>query len=172
MVEQRTENPRVGGSIPSLAIPTDPPGVRATAMTISEADQMETEILEAFARLMPQLSTQSPPPSAEALEALIASPSRLLLARDETGRIVGTATLGVFRIPSGVRCRIEDVIVEQGARGQGLGASLTRRAIDLAKEIGAPGVDLTSNPQREAANRLYQRLGFQSRKTNLYRYPF
>ena len=141
-------------------------------MTITEANRMEEAIVLAFRRLMPQLSPTNPPPTAEALAALIDSPSRLLLARDDAGKIMGTATLSVFRIPSGLRCRIEDVVVDQGVRGQGVGAELTRQAIVLAEEMGAPGVDLTSNPQRKAANRLYQRLGFQPRETNLYRYEF
>jgi ribosomal protein S18 acetylase RimI-like enzyme len=141
-------------------------------MTISEANRMEDAILAAFQRLMPQLSANHPPPSAAALQALIDSPSRLLLARDNDGRIVGTATLSVFWIPSGLRCRIEDVIVDQDVRGQGVGARLTEEALSLAREMGAPGVDLTSNSQREAANRLYRRLGFQTRETNLYRYQF
>ena len=141
-------------------------------MTITEANRMEEAIALAFRRLMPQLSPTNPPPTAEALAALIDSPSRLLLARDDAGEIMGTATLSVFRIPSGLRCRIEDVVVDQSARGQGVGAELTRQAIVLAEEMGAPGVDLTSNPQRKAANRLYQKLGFQPRETNLYRYEF
>ena len=141
-------------------------------MTITEANRMEEAIALAFRRLMPQLSPTNPPPTAEALAALIDSPSRLLLARDDAGEIMGTATLSVFRIPSGLRCRIEDVVVDQSVRGQGVGAELTRQAIVLAEEMGAPGVDLTSNPQRKAANRLYQRLGFQPRETNLYRYEF
>ena len=141
-------------------------------MTISEAKRMDDTSLEAFQRLMPQLSVNHPPPEASDLAALIDSPSRLLLARDRADQIVGTATLSVFRIPSGLRCRIEDVIVDKSARGAGVGAELTKAALILARELGAPGVDLTSNPQREAANRLYLRLGFQPRKTNLYRYDF
>ena len=141
-------------------------------MTITEANRMEEEIALAFERLMPQLSPTNPPPGAEALAALIDSPSRLLLARDHAGEIMGTATLSVFRIPSGLRCRIEDVVVDESVRGQGVGAELTTQAIVLAKEMGAPGVDLTSNPQRKAANRLYRKLGFQPRETNLYRYEF
>ncbi len=141
-------------------------------MTITEVNRMEPALLAAFERLMPQLSANHPPPTAEALGALIQSPSRLLLAIGEQDEILGTATLSVFRIPSGLRCRIEDVVVDQSARGQGVGAALTRKALLLAREMGAPGVDLTSNPQRKAANRLYQRLGFEPRETNLYRYQF
>jgi len=141
-------------------------------MTITEVNRMEPALVAAFERLMPQLSASHPPPTAQALGALIESPSRLLLAIGEQDEILGTATLSVFRIPSGIRCRIEDVVVDQSARGQGIGAALTQKALLLAREMGAPGVDLTSNPQRKAANRLYQRLGFEPRETNLYRYQF
>ena len=141
-------------------------------MTITEVNRMEPSLLAAFEQLMPQLSANHPPPTAEDLGALIESPSRLLMAIGEQEEILGTATLSVFRIPSGLRCRIEDVVVDQNARGRGVGAALTRKALLLAREMGAPGVDLTSNPQRKAANRLYQRLGFEPRETNLYRYQF
>jgi ribosomal protein S18 acetylase RimI-like enzyme len=79
-------------------------------------------------------------------------------------------TLAVFRIPTGVRAWIEDVVVDQSARGQGVGEALSRRALDLAAAAGARTVELTSRPSRQAANHLYQRLGFQPRDTNVYRY--
>jgi len=93
----------------------------------------------------------------------------LLVARDE-GKPVGMLSLVVFRIPTGVRGWIEDVVVNQETRGKGIGEALTRAALDRAKELGVKTVDLTSRPSREAANRLYQRVGFQPRQTNLYRY--
>ena len=139
-------------------------------MTIREATAIDTDILDAFARLMPQLSPDNAVPTQASLEELLASESRLLLAYDAGGRITGTATLSVFRIPSGLRARLEDVIVDQTARGSGVGEALTRRALAIAQEIGCPSLDLTSNPAREAANRLYRRLGFQPRATNLYRF--
>jgi ribosomal protein S18 acetylase RimI-like enzyme len=96
----------------------------------------------------------------------------VFIARDPKngGRITGSLTLVVFRIPTGVRAWIEDVVVENSARGQGIGEALTRAALQQAAELGAKTVDLTSRPSREAANRLYQRVGFQLRQTNLYRY--
>jgi ribosomal protein S18 acetylase RimI-like enzyme len=94
----------------------------------------------------------------------------VLVARDATGRIVGTLTLVIFRIPTGVRARIEDVIVDQQARGTGVGTALTEEALELARAAGARSVDLTSSPQRGAANALYRRAGFVERDTNVYRY--
>ena len=79
-------------------------------------------------------------------------------------------TLVVFPIPTGVRAWIEDVVVTASARGQGVGALLTREAVRIAGEEGARTVDLTSRPDREAANRLYARLGFERRETNVYRH--
>jgi len=101
---------------------------------------------------------------------LQSSASVLLLARrpDAAGPIVGAAALGTYRVPTGLRAVIEDVVVDRGSRGQGVGEALTRRLMEIAKEMGAPGVSLTSNPRREAANRLYVRLGFARRDTNLY----
>jgi ribosomal protein S18 acetylase RimI-like enzyme len=79
-------------------------------------------------------------------------------------------TLVVFRIPTGLRAWIEDVVVDEGARGRGVGAALNQAAIRLAGEHGARTVDLTSRPSREVANRLYSRLGFVPRETNVYRF--
>ncbi|NLD78697.1 MAG: GNAT family N-acetyltransferase [Acidimicrobiales bacterium] len=135
------------------------------------ADVCTDELLEAFERLTPQLSSSAPAPGAEELGEIIESPaSHLLVARGAEGRIVGSLTLVLFRIPTGMRAWIEDVVVDGEARGQGVGEALNRFAIELAAEHGARSVDLTSRPSREAANRLYQRLGFVARETNVYRY--
>lgn len=131
----------------------------------------DEELVEAMARLIPQLSRSAPPPTAAELAAIVASPATtVLVARDDDGRIVGTLTLAVFRIPTGVRAWIEDVVVEEATRGAGAGRSLVRAAVDVAATQGARTVDLTSRPDREAANRLYVREGFEARATNVYRY--
>lgn len=142
------------------------------AVAVTVAEQVTDEIVETFVRLIPQLSSSNPPPTREELEALVAHEAcHLLMARDtESGTLIGTTTLVVFPIPTAIRAWIEDVVVDSEARGSGAGASLTNFAIDLARELGAKTVDLTSRPSREAANRLYQRLGFQLRTTNCYRY--
>jgi ribosomal protein S18 acetylase RimI-like enzyme len=146
---------------------------RATAYhphMVELVHEVTDELVESLQRLVPQLST-SPPPDREQIRAIVASnASRLLVARDPAGRIVGTLTLVVFRTPTGVRAWIEDVIVEGDARGQGVGAALTQEALRLARDEGARTVDLTSRPSREAANALYRSAGFTPRETNVYRY--
>ena len=138
---------------------------------VVEATVVTAQVVEAFRRLVPQLSSSSEPPSEEELDAIVRSPaSMLLLARErDAGRILGSLTLVTFRIPTGTRAWIEDVVVDAGARGRGIGAALNRAAIDRARDAGARTVDLTSRPSREAANRLYQQLGFRPRDTNVYR---
>ena len=142
-------------------------------ITVVEAVQVDDELVETFARLVPQLSTSSPPTAREELEQIVRAPgTHLLLARDDDGgdgQVLGTLTLVVFRIPTGVRAWIEDVVVDEEARGRGIGEALTRRALELAAAEGARTVDLTSRAQRGAANRLYRRLGFEVRDTNVYR---
>ena len=138
-------------------------------MQIAEA--VDDELVEAFARLTPQLSRSSPVPSAEVLAEIVAAESTsLLVARGDDGVIVGSLTLVLFRIPTGLRAWIEDVVVDEAGRGRGVGEALNRRAIEIAVEGGARSVDLTSRPSREAANRLYRRLGFEARDTNVLRY--
>jgi ribosomal protein S18 acetylase RimI-like enzyme len=128
------------------------------------------EVHEALARLVPQLSASAKPLTHEQLTALVSSNAvTLLVARDEAGAIVGTLTLAIFPLPTGVRAWIEDVIVDEAARGRGVGEALTEKALPLARTAGARTVDLTSRPARTEANRLYERLGFTARETNVYR---
>ena len=141
------------------------------AVTVEIASEVTDELVDAFARLIPQLSRSSPAPDREQLAEIVTSPATfLLLARAEDATIVGSLTLVLFRIPTGLRAWIEDVVVDEAGRGQGVGEALNRFAIDVAAERGARSVDLTSRPSREAANRLYRRLGFEPRETNVYRY--
>ena len=129
------------------------------------------ELVEAFVGLTPQLSRSNPPPDREALAEIVASPTTdQFVARDADGRIVGVSTLAVFRIPTGLRAWIEDVIVDEAAAGKGIGGTLTRAMIERARQRGCITVDLTSRPTRAAANRLYAREGFTQRETNVYRY--
>lgn len=132
--------------------------------------EVTAELVEAMARLVPQLSSSAPPPVAAELGEIVESPATILLvARLPEGDVVGTLTLVMFRIPTGTRAWIEDVVVDEGARGRGVGEALNEEAIRRAAAAGARSVDLTSRPSREAANRLYRRLGFQLRDTNVYR---
>ena len=137
----------------------------------TEVIEVDEELIDAFVRLTPQLSSSSPPPSADELAAIVASPATVLfVARDiDSGEIVGTLTLALFRIPTGLRAWIEDVVVDDSVRGKGVGAALTETAMERARREGARTVDLTSRPSREAANRLYRRVGFEQRETNVYR---
>lgn len=140
------------------------------AVEVTEATQVTAELVEAFERLTPQLSSSNPPPSAEALQAVAsADATRLLVARTDAA-IVGSLTLVLVRIPTGLRAIIEDVVVDEQSRGQGVGRALNEVALELARDAGAVTVDLTSRPSREAANRLYLLLGFVIRDTNVYRY--
>ncbi|MGH9093521.1 MAG: GNAT family N-acetyltransferase [Acidimicrobiales bacterium] len=140
-------------------------------VTVAPATVVDAGLVEAMGRLVPQLSSSAPPVVAGDLAAVVGSPSTtLLVARDAAGEVVGSLTLAVFRLPTGVRAWIEDVVVDGDRRGAGIGAALVRAALASAEEAGARTVDLTSRPDREAANRLYLRLGFEQRRTNVYRH--
>ncbi|HEX6395314.1 MAG TPA: GNAT family N-acetyltransferase [Acidimicrobiales bacterium] len=142
-------------------------------MVVVEAVKEATpEIAAAITRLLPLLSQSAAPPTLAQVAEIVDSPTTtVFVARDgDGGEIVGTLTLVVFRIPSGIRAWIEDVIVAEEARGQGCGESLNRAALEAAQAAGARTVELTSRPSREAANRLYRRIGFVERETNVYRY--
>jgi ribosomal protein S18 acetylase RimI-like enzyme len=138
---------------------------------VEVVDEVTDELVEALTLLLPQLSSSAPLPDRAQLEALVESEAAtLLVARDAERRIVGSLTLVVFRIPTGVRAWIEDVVVDARARGAGVGAALTEEALQIAEAAGARTVELTSRPSREAANALYRRVGFVQRETNVFRY--
>jgi len=142
-------------------------------MYIGRVSEVTEELLAALQRLVPQLGAHKRPPTWEDLSKLINSECSMLLVARQTSQndpIVGILCLTIYRVPTGLRSIVEDVIVDESARRQGIGEALTRSAIELAREAGADGVSLTSNPQREAANRLYQSMGFALRKTNPYFY--
>jgi ribosomal protein S18 acetylase RimI-like enzyme len=151
-----------------------PPSASAPAsVTVETVSEVTPELVEAIAGLIPQLSSSAPPPTADELTAIASAPgSTLFVGRLESGDrpVVGTLTLVVYRIPTGLRAVIEDVVVDGSARGSGAGAALVTAALEAAGQAGVPSVDLTSRPSREAANRLYVRMGFESRETNVYRY--
>lgn len=133
---------------------------------------VDDELIEAFDRLIPQLSSSSPPPSRDHLTAMVDSEDTVLYVARVDGRILGSLTLALYRIPTGTKAWIEDVVVDADARGHGVGELLSRAALDEARARGAKNVSLTSRPVREAAHRLYRRIGFEPRETNVYRYNF
>ena len=140
---------------------------------VKEITEMSQKVCDAFARLVPQLSSSASIPTYAEVEDLINFKAGIVLAATDTddpnAEILGMMTLVVFRIPTGIRAWIEDVVVDGNARGKGIGEKLVRAAVERAKQEGAKTVDLTSRPSREAANRLYRRCGFETRETNIYR---
>ena len=135
------------------------------------ATTLTPAIVDAVDRLVPQLSQSKPPPSVDELGELVSSPATdLFIALDDDGTIVAMATLVNFRIPTGLRGWIEDVVVDESARGRGVGEAVTQAMLDRARELGCLTVDLTSRPARDVANRLYQRAGFVKRDTNVWRF--
>ena len=145
-------------------------------MTVELITAATPELHEAMGRLLPQLSRSAAPMSEADVERFLSQSSvHLFVFRAETADadgnnpILGMLSLATFEIPTGVRAWVEDVVVDEAARGQGAGLALVEAAIEHAKTIGARTVDLTSRPTREAANRLYRRAGFQLRETNVYR---
>lgn len=142
-------------------------------MYIGKITEPTDELHQAMQRLIPQLGIHKVPPTREELAALInRQGATLLIARhpDETSEIAGFLSLTVYQVPTGLRSIVEDVVVDESKRRLGIGEALVQHAIDLAREAGANGVSLTSNPQREAANKLYVAMGFELRKTNPYFY--
>ena len=133
-------------------------------------DKVTDEVVQAFGRLLPQLSRSAVPLRPAELEAFVNCPANTVLLARSAGTITGTLTLVMFPLPSGLRAWIEDVVVDESARGQGTGEVLTREALRIAQEAGARTVDLTSRPSRGAAGRLYERVGFEIRESRLYRH--
>ena len=83
--------------------------------------------------------------------------------------IIGCASLCVFESPTGRKASVEDVVVASAFRGQHIGKQLMQHIIEYAKTLAPINLQLTSRPERVAANKLYHSLGFQKRETNAYR---
>ena len=142
-------------------------------VSIRPVTEITESLTNAYRVLIPQLSSSSNPPTEEELQRIIESDSaQILIAEDENGEILGTMTLIIFQIPTGIRAWIEDVVVDSSARGKGIGKKLNLAALELAKQAGAKTVDLTSRPARQEANQLYRSIGFAERETNVYRFSF
>jgi GNAT superfamily N-acetyltransferase len=134
--------------------------------TVTEAT---AEVHSALARLLPQLNAELPVPTMERVQALVADPAVTLLLALDGKEIVGTTTVIVYTTPFWIKARLDEVVVDKAARGRGVGEALVKAALDAAREKGVQVVELQSGVQREAANRLYPRMGFQRRETNVYR---
>ncbi len=144
-------------------------------IVIKEVNEFSKELYSRMVELLSQLTSSQLSFSQEDLKRIIASQSSILLTAEDkkdNNKVVGILTLAIIDIPTGKLARIEDVVVDKSARGKGIGEKITIAAIQKAKELGIKKIDLTSNPNREAANRLYKRLGFRQRTTNVYRYEF
>ena len=142
-------------------------------MKIEQLTHIDDAVLKAFQKLIPQLTGDSERyPSREELERVIKSEDTLVFVAEENDEILGTVTLALYRIPSGTKAWIEDVVVDESARGKGVSVDLMKHALDAARNIGVEKVDLTSQPFRVAANNLYVKLGFELRETNVYRFKF
>lgn len=137
---------------------------------IERVRQATPELVEGLNQLIPQLSSSAPPLTLQEVEAIVSSEAAALFVARHDGSLVGTLTLVIFAIPTGFRAWIEDVVVDQGTRGLGVGEQLTMAAVEEARHRGVRSVDLTSRPSREAANAMYRKLGFEQRETNVYRF--
>lgn len=141
-------------------------------MHIEQLKNIDDTVLKAFKTLIPQLIDRNSYPSREELQEILQSGNTFLFIARENDEILGTLSLVVYKIPTGKKAWIEDVVVDENARGKGVAASLVYHALKVAREKGIEKVDLTSTPVRVAANRLYQKLGFRKRETNVYRFTF
>lgn len=139
-------------------------------MKIEMLNLCDANFMKALTRLLPQLSPFSPLPTCEDINAIITSGTcTIWVVKNDRQEIAGMLTLAIYQTPSGRHAWIEDVVVDASMRNQGYGQALTQAAIQFAHSQKAKAVSLTSRPERVAANKLYQKLGFQLLKTNLYR---
>jgi ribosomal protein S18 acetylase RimI-like enzyme len=141
------------------------------SVSIEVVTDVTDEILSAFSRLLPQLSSTARPLDRDALSRVVSCETNTVLIARDGAAIVGSLTLVMFPLPTGLRAWVEDVVVDNAARGRGVGAALTAESVRLARAGGARTLDLTTRPSREAANRLYVREGFQLRESQVYRHP-
>jgi GNAT superfamily N-acetyltransferase len=141
-------------------------------MRIEAVREATTEVEQALARLLPQLNPTLPVPTMQRLQALMADPAVTVLVARDGDKIVATATVIVYTTPFWIKARLDEVVVDQSARGKGVGEAIVQACLAVARERGAQVAELQSGrgPARDVANRLYRRIGFQLRDSNLYRF--
>lgn len=139
-------------------------------MKIEQLTHIDDTVSKAFEKLIPQLTGRNSYPSREELQKILQTGNSFIFVAREGDEILGTLSLVVYKIPTGKKAWIEDVVVDENARGKGVAALLVNHALDMARAKGIEKVDLTSTPARTAANKLYQKLGFGKRDTNVYRF--
>jgi len=137
---------------------------------IFEVSAADEKTLRAINNLIPQLSQSASIINEAYLCKILESDRTKLFFAQEKDKVLGMLTLVLFSIPTGTKAWVEDVVVDQSARGKGVGVTLMNHAVGVAENCGAMSVDLTSRPSREAANQLYKKLGFRTRETNVYRF--
>jgi len=138
-------------------------------MELLEVKKADIELTKAMHNLISQLNEYADLPDIDALSEIIKSASTQLLMLRENGNWVGSISLVIYQIPTGRQARIEDVIVDSKFRGRGFGKILMEEAVRRARIAGAASLSFTSRPEREAANRLYQNMGFRLHDTNVYK---
>lgn len=138
-------------------------------MQIEILSDVDNKTITAFNRLMQQLSSNYRPIAKEYLIDIINSSNIIIFVAKENETIIGSLSLVFYNIPTGMKAWVEDVVIDQSVRGKGVGKALIEQAIVYAKQSGASKLDLTSSPERVAANKLYQKLNFEKRETNVYR---
>lgn len=136
---------------------------------VEAATEATPRLVRALAALLPQLSPNLAKPTQKKVKALLADPATTLLVAQDGDAIIGTATLVVYTTPAWVKARIEDVVVDENVRGRGIGEALVRACIEEARKRSVQVLELQSAQWREVANRLYPRLGFELRESNVYR---
>ncbi|MDG1139387.1 MAG: GNAT family N-acetyltransferase [Opitutales bacterium] len=136
---------------------------------VSAADEKTLGVIN---NLIPQLSQSATVINEVHLRKIVETGTTKLFLAQEKDIVLGMLTLVLFSIPTGTKAWVEDVVVDQSARGKGVGVTLMNHALGVAKNSGATSVDLTSRPSREAANQLYKKLGFVTRETNVYRFKY
>jgi GNAT superfamily N-acetyltransferase len=142
-------------------------------MQIKEVKKFNLRLYREVLSLLPQLSPDIKPPSTESFTSILKSKgTHFFIAELDDGQIAGMLTICINEIPSGTKLWIEDVVVDKSLRGKGFGKDLMLFAIDYARSKGVSSIELTSRPARIEANKLYLKLGFALRETNVYTYRF
>ncbi|MDL5159519.1 GNAT family N-acetyltransferase [Actinomycetospora termitidis] len=136
---------------------------------IEVVERIDDSLLAAVERLLPQLS-RSAAFDEQTIAWVVQHEACTLFTASVDGTVVGALTLVMYPLPTGLRAHVDDVVVDESARGHGVGEVLVRAALARATEVGARTVDLTSRPSRESAIRLYERCGFVRRDSTLFRW--
>ena len=131
--------------------------------SIERITSVDDDVVEAAKRLSSQLnSSNQVTVSREYLETITENPDNywLMARRESDARFIGMASLFIMRLPTNVRSFLENIVVDEDSRGQGVGIALSMRAFEIADSQNVNTLRAQAGTQNGVSRSMLQKAGF------------